>query len=638
MLDTAFILGAPRSGTTLLRVMLAGHPRLFSPPEMVLAPFDTMAERQAHMTTAFWEEGGLLRALIDLEDGDAERAGAAFADLSGRTIPAVYAELRRRIAPRILVDKCTHLTLAPGRAATVASWFPEARYIWIVRHPGSVIRSIETNPAAVRLLQRFPGGAEEVWALANETTRAFLETLPPERWTMVRYEDLVADPRPVLERICALLGIEFHETMLDPYHGDRMREERGGAVPVGDPNMAAHGRIRPELATEWLRGFDARRLHESTRRLAAGFGYVLGDAGGSDVLAVRDAMDRLWETVRGCHDFSLVPDELDVVEGERFLLRLLAASIDRFVEHGDPERPELHFCTGPQRKMFADSPDLDIRRAAVRPVPGRSYHIRGRVVGPYTYFGFETIREDGSVAAVLHDHQLDVAGDGRFELVLATSDRAPGIPRMQAWGNETALLVTQYYTDRAREAPIELEIECTGGAAPQPLDAASFAARVGRAAAMVQSVVAGTVESGRSMPMLARHRFIDVPSLALRPRGDYRFKMLWFRLAAGQCLLVRGRRFAARYFGFALHNSWLESLDAARHRIALNHAGIHYGAGGSFELCVARENPGHPNWLDTAGHASGFLTVRALLPEDELPPFEVELVEQRRAHEHIRRP
>ena len=41
----AFVLGAPRSGTTLLSVMLAGHPELFSPPEMVLAPFATMAER-----------------------------------------------------------------------------------------------------------------------------------------------------------------------------------------------------------------------------------------------------------------------------------------------------------------------------------------------------------------------------------------------------------------------------------------------------------------------------------------------------------------------------------------------------------------------------------------------------------------
>ena len=34
-----FVLGSGRSGTTLLRAMLAGHPALFSPPEMFLANF-----------------------------------------------------------------------------------------------------------------------------------------------------------------------------------------------------------------------------------------------------------------------------------------------------------------------------------------------------------------------------------------------------------------------------------------------------------------------------------------------------------------------------------------------------------------------------------------------------------------------
>ncbi|MEH1949605.1 MAG: phosphopantetheine-binding protein [Nostoc sp.] len=41
-----FILSSPRSGSTLLRVMLAGHPSLFSPPELHLLPFNTMRERE----------------------------------------------------------------------------------------------------------------------------------------------------------------------------------------------------------------------------------------------------------------------------------------------------------------------------------------------------------------------------------------------------------------------------------------------------------------------------------------------------------------------------------------------------------------------------------------------------------------
>ncbi len=42
-----FVLSPPRSGSTLLRVMLGGHPALFAPPELELLGFDTLAERSA---------------------------------------------------------------------------------------------------------------------------------------------------------------------------------------------------------------------------------------------------------------------------------------------------------------------------------------------------------------------------------------------------------------------------------------------------------------------------------------------------------------------------------------------------------------------------------------------------------------
>src|SRR6185436_1261639 len=42
-----FVLSPPRSGSTLLRVMLGGHPELFSPPELELLSYNSMAERKA---------------------------------------------------------------------------------------------------------------------------------------------------------------------------------------------------------------------------------------------------------------------------------------------------------------------------------------------------------------------------------------------------------------------------------------------------------------------------------------------------------------------------------------------------------------------------------------------------------------
>ncbi|MGL5074682.1 MAG: SDR family NAD(P)-dependent oxidoreductase, partial [Waterburya sp.] len=59
----AFILSSPRSGSTLLRVMLAGHPSLSSPPELHLLPFDTMVEREAELGVSQLGEG-LKRAFM----------------------------------------------------------------------------------------------------------------------------------------------------------------------------------------------------------------------------------------------------------------------------------------------------------------------------------------------------------------------------------------------------------------------------------------------------------------------------------------------------------------------------------------------------------------------------------------------
>jgi Sulfotransferase family len=70
-----FILSPPRSGSTLLRVMLAGHPRLFAPQELELLSFDTLQDRRATFTgrDSFWLEG-TIRAVMEVKGCDAAPA------------------------------------------------------------------------------------------------------------------------------------------------------------------------------------------------------------------------------------------------------------------------------------------------------------------------------------------------------------------------------------------------------------------------------------------------------------------------------------------------------------------------------------------------------------------------------------
>lgn len=624
----AFILGAPRSGTTLLRVMLAGHPRLWSPPEMILAPFETMAERLNHQNRRFWEKGGLRRGLMDLEGIDVEAARVRETELSDLTIPEVYALLQSKLGDRMLVDKCPHLSVLPHAMQRLERWFTEPRYLWILRHPGSVLRSLENMPMAEVMLDGYGGDASEAWAGCNTAIRDFLATIPRERWTLVRYEDLVTDARPVMEQACVVLGVPFHEAVLDPYEGDRMREGPKGARAIGDPNMAARGKIDPSLATSWLEGFDPRIASPSTRALAKELGYDLDRLPLPPVAKVSEAMAGLWKTATELESSIKMPADVDALEGRRFILRMVTAALDVWVEQGDADRPTFHHAEGPSRKMFADCPDADYLRAPLRMGPGRRYRLQGHVPAGTLYWGVVLYGKGGRVARFLPDTELRADANGYFSVTISTEPPADGSPWLQADGDENAVIVRQYFTDRTRQAPLdELELTLEGPApAPAPLDPLDLAKRVDLAARMVRSVVTRTTDAYRMASVGALNRFIEIGGGQLFPTPDNTYRVAWYRFGPSQVMLVRGRVPRSRYFGLTLYNAWMESLDYQRHRICLNHDQMRLGPDGTFEVCLAHRDPGHPNWLDVSGHGAGYLLARALLAEEPVPEPTVEVL------------
>ena len=624
----AFILGAPRSGTTLLRVMLAGHPRLWSPPEMILAPFATMAERVNHTNRRFWEKGGLRRGLMDLEGLDVEAARAREAALEDKTIPEVYALLQSRLGDRMLVDKCPHLAVMPEAMARLESWFPGPRYLWILRHPGSVLRSLENMPMAEVMLDGYGGDAREAWAACNRNIRDFLATIPRERWAIVRYEDLVTDPRPVMERACAALGVPFHEAVLDPYEGDRMREGPKGARAIGDPNMAARGKIDPSLATRWLDGFDPRIASAETRALAKELGYDLDAIPLPPIAKVGEALAALWSTASEIEAAMWMPADVDAIEGRRFLLRIVMAAIDLYTEQSDVDQPTFHHAEGPSRKMFADCPDADYMRAPIRLGDGRRYTLRGRIPATTVYAGVVLYGKGGRVGRFLRDTDLRPDADGRFALAISTERPPAGDdPWLQADGDENAVMVRQYFTDRGRQAPVELSLTLDGPVPPaRPLDPADFAKRIELSTRMVKSVVKRTTDAHKMASVGALNRFIEIGGEQLFPTPDNTYRVAWYRFGPSQVMFVRGRVPKARYFSLTLYNAWMESLDYQRHRVCLNSEQMKLDDDGTFEVCLAHRDPGHPNWLDVADHGAGYLLARALLAEEPVPEPTIEVL------------
>ncbi|MBV9211459.1 MAG: amino acid adenylation domain-containing protein, partial [Acidobacteria bacterium] len=279
-----FILSPPRSGSTLLRVMLAGHPELFAPPELELLNFNTLSERAACFAGAqsFWLEGAL-RAVMEAVGCSPEEAMALMREYeeSGFTTQQFYARLQQWLKGRRLVDKTPSYSLDAATLLRAEEDFENPLYIHLVRNPYAMIHSFEE----AKMDQIFFGGghpfktrelAEIVWHISHQNILEFLRGVPQERQHRLRFEELVTEPEETLEALCRFLKLELHPAMLQPYQEQRGRMTDGlykESRMLGDVKFHRHNAINSSVADRWTEKYQEDFLGESSRELAARLGY-----------------------------------------------------------------------------------------------------------------------------------------------------------------------------------------------------------------------------------------------------------------------------------------------------------------------------------------------------------------------------
>ncbi|MCB9527604.1 MAG: sulfotransferase [Myxococcales bacterium] len=260
---TGFVLSAPRSGSTLLRTMLQGHPALFAPPELWLLIADDMAARARHLGPLGLDDGYTL-ALREARGCSTEEAEAEVAAMVAAEAPVweAYRRLAGPVGDRVVIDKTPLYSQFEYSLDRVARGFAPGPLIHLVRHPLAVMDSI-VRTRIVRVVHGSVGDpwfvAEGIWTLSAERMAAFAAAHPDRPVTPLHYEALVTRPREALEALCDALGLPFDEAMLDPYGEGRMTGGlRDGSAPMGDLGFAARGRVDPALAEAW-RGSSRRR-------------------------------------------------------------------------------------------------------------------------------------------------------------------------------------------------------------------------------------------------------------------------------------------------------------------------------------------------------------------------------------------
>jgi hypothetical protein len=211
----AFVLCSVRSGSTLLRVLLDSHSKIHSPPELHLRDLTVRVKTDyAHKSLA---EIGL------------EREGLRFL-LWDRLLHRELVAANKRV----LVNKTPNDVFVVDK---IARCWPDARFIYLLRHPGAIERSRrqarqrDTPERNARMVLRYCAAVEQARAAHPGVT--------------VRYEDLTADPRGETQRLCAFLGVRWEPAMLEygqfdhgrmrPGLGDWKEKIKSGAVQHAEP-------------------------------------------------------------------------------------------------------------------------------------------------------------------------------------------------------------------------------------------------------------------------------------------------------------------------------------------------------------------------------------------------------------------
>ncbi len=283
-----FVLSAPRSGSTLLRVMLGGNPFLFAPPELQLLNYNTLEDQHrafASERDAFWLDGAI-RAVMEIKRCDADESRKIIDGFlkDKLSIKEFYAIMQEWLGERLFVDKTPNYSLDYNTLERAESDFEKVQFIHLIRHPYGVIPSFEKAklhvfyPPFFKREHDYPVKtlAELIWVISHQNILQFLKSIPSERRFRIRYEDLVRHPRESMENICRFLSIDFHEDMLEPQK-DKKQKMTDGLHPLakmlGDVRFHEHKGIDSKNADRWKEKIDVDFLGDVTWALAESFGY-----------------------------------------------------------------------------------------------------------------------------------------------------------------------------------------------------------------------------------------------------------------------------------------------------------------------------------------------------------------------------
>ena len=214
--EPIFIVGVPRSGTTLLRMMLNSHSKIAIAPETHFFRFfwanrDKYGDlKKEENFKKLWNDLVRCKYFQDLKLKDTQKIYRSLLNHEQRDYKNIFEKLCKEYAKQN--NKLRWGEKTPGHLEyleIILSFFPSAKIIHIIRDPRDVALSYK----------KVPWGVNDVFSVARLWNRYMnifknFKNKNKSNFLEVKYEDLVIKAKDILQTICAFIGEEFEEQML----------------------------------------------------------------------------------------------------------------------------------------------------------------------------------------------------------------------------------------------------------------------------------------------------------------------------------------------------------------------------------------------------------------------------------------
>lgn len=264
--NLVFLLSLPRSGSTILSLVLAGHSKVSCPPEPWFLLKLSALGSDGSASSRFDDNLATIGSASFLRGGTIIASSRAFAI-------AAYNEKLNDERKQIFVDKTPryyHIL------AFLDELFPKAKKIWLKRNPLDVAASYKRQwgVGIDMITGRSPNFASYDFSLGLFELESYFSR-PSAYKCQISYEALVESPEKILRQLCKFLKIPFEHRMLDFSENTKVLSQHRHSE-FGDKGALKTSSVHSAAVGKWVETLTVREVQRLMSFLGMGIFRKLG--------------------------------------------------------------------------------------------------------------------------------------------------------------------------------------------------------------------------------------------------------------------------------------------------------------------------------------------------------------------------